>query len=118
MSLRRLRVLIEHLPPESATKTALRNAIPLEELQRASADARPDLGQWSGVETLLASLKDEVTRLLHVTIAAHGGKPGEFEPTPRPGIPPKSARTSTRKGLTDEQRRALDPRLRHQPKEA
>lgn len=116
LSLRTLRIWIEQLPPESATKTAMRNAIPLETLREASRDARPDLGQWSGVETLLASLKDEVTRLLHVTIAANGGKPGEFEPTPRPGIPPKSAQP--RKGLTDEQRRALDPRLRNQPKEA
>jgi hypothetical protein len=117
MSLRRLRILVENLPPESATKTALRNAVPAEMLENASKDARPDMGQWSGVETLLASMKDEVTLLRMVMVAANGGKPGDFEPTPRPGIPPKSARTS-RKGLTDEQRRALDPRLRNQPKEA
>ncbi|MFF7098546.1 hypothetical protein ACFY9A_40240 [Streptomyces rubradiris] len=78
--------------------------------------ARPDLAQWSGTETLLAQVKDEVTLLRHVLVAANGGKPGTFEPTPRPGIPPKSAQP--RKGLTDEQRRALDPRLRDQPKEA
>ncbi|MFB7115739.1 hypothetical protein [Streptomyces sp. NPDC056291] len=116
MSLRRLRVLIEHLPPESATKTAIRNATPAEVMERASEGARPDLAPWSGVETLLASLKDEVTLLRHITVAANGGKPGEFTPTPRPGIPPKSAQK--RAGLTDEQRRALDPRLRNQPKEA
>jgi hypothetical protein len=113
MSLRRLRVLIEHLPPESATKTALRNAVPLADLERLSEDARPDLGQWSGAETLLAQVKDEVTLLRHVLVAANGGKPGEFSPTPRPGIPPKSAQK--RKQLTDEQRRALDPRLRDKP---
>ncbi|MFE0326331.1 hypothetical protein ACFW08_05880 [Streptomyces sp. NPDC058960] len=117
MSIRRLRVLIEHLPPESATKTALRNSIPESDLEPATGDYRPDLAPWSGVEMLLAAVKDEVTMLRHVTVAANGGKPGEFTPTPRPGIPPKSAQKS-RRALTDEQRRALDPRLRTQPKEA
>lgn len=111
-----MRVLIEHLPPESATKTALRNAIPVEELT-SGGEGRPDLAPWSGTETLLAALTDEVRLLRLITVAANGGKPGEFTPTPRPGIPPKSARTS-RTALTDEQRRALDPRLRQQPKEA
>jgi hypothetical protein len=116
LSLRRLRVLIQHLPPESATKTALRNAAPPEALDRASGEYRPDMAPWSGVEVLLAGLKDEVRLLRFVTVAANGGKPPEFEPTPRPGIPPKSATQKTR-GLTDEQRRALDPRLRNQLKE-
>jgi hypothetical protein len=110
-------VLIEHLPPESATKTALRNSIPAEEMDRATGESRPDLAPWSGTEILLASVKDEVRLLRMVMVAANGGKPGEFEPTPRPGIPPRSAATK-RKGMTDEQRAALDPRLRHQPKEA
>jgi hypothetical protein len=117
LSLRRLRILIEHLPPESATKTALRNSVPSDELERASGEHRPDLAPWSGVEVLLAGLKDEVTLLRAVTIAAAGGKPPEFTPTPRPGIPPKSA-AQTKRGLTDEQRRALDPRLRNQTQEA
>ncbi|MEV4037726.1 hypothetical protein [Streptomyces umbrinus] len=113
LSLRRLRILIEHLPPESATKTALRNAIPVEELERATGEHRPDLAAWSGVEVLLAGLKDEVRLLRLLTAAANGGKPEPFEPTPRPGIPPKSA-TQKKRELTDEQRRALDPRLRNQ----
>jgi hypothetical protein len=116
LSFRRLRILIEHLPPESATKTAIRNSIPVEQLTSGGA-GRPDLAPWSGTETLLAALKDEVTLLRMITVAANGGKPGEFTPTPRPGIPPKSAQTK-RSSLTDEQRRALDPRLRDQPKEA
>lgn len=117
MSLRRLRVLIEHLPPESATKTALRNSIPAEVLERSSGEGRPDLAPWSGTETLLAQVKDELRLLRMVTVAANGGKPGEFVPTSRPGIPPKSAQTK-RRGLNDEQRRALDPRLRNQTQEA
>jgi hypothetical protein len=117
MSLRKLRVLIEHLPPESATKTALRNSVPVEALETATGESRPDLAPWSGTEILLASVKDEVRLLRMVMVAANGGKPGEFEPTPRPGVPPKSA-SATRRGMTDEQRAALDPRLRNQPKEA
>ncbi|WP_425837337.1 hypothetical protein [Streptomyces fractus] len=110
-------MLITHLPPESATKTALRNATPDDVMERASEEARPDLGQWSSVEVLLAAIKDELVRARHVALVAAGGKPEDFVPTPRPGIPPKSAKTSRRQ-LSDEQRRALDPRLRSQPKEA
>lgn len=109
-------MLIEHLPPESATKTAIRNSIPPEELEKAG-ESRPDQAPWSGTETLLAAVKDEVRLLRMALIAVNGGKPGEFTPTPRPGIPPKSAQKS-RKRLSQDQRRALDPRLRNQPKEA
>jgi hypothetical protein len=111
MSIRRLRVLIQGLPPESATRTALRNAQPEDTAGRPSGEYRPDKAPWSAVEMLLAAIKDEVTLSRNAAIAIAGGKPGEFHPTPRPGIPPKSA---ARKGLTDEQRRALDPRLRNQ----
>lgn len=115
LSLRTLRVWIEHLPPESATKTAIRNSITPEQMAEASDEARPDLAPWSGAETLLAQVKDEITRLRHTLIAVNGGKPGEFTPTPRPGVPPKRAKKYRR--LTDEQKAALDPRLRNQPKE-
>ncbi|MET9126899.1 hypothetical protein [Streptomyces sp. NPDC004528] len=115
LSLRTLRIWIEHLPPESATKTAIRNSISDVEMERATGDHRPDKAPWSGIEILLAGLKDEVTLSRYVAIAAAGGNPPEFTPTPRPGIPPKSAQ---KRGLTDEQRRALDPRLRNQTQEA
>ncbi|MFF3312465.1 hypothetical protein [Streptomyces sp. NPDC002952] len=113
LSLRRLRILIENLPFESATKTAMRRAIPDDAPAQDDGNYRPDLAPWTGTEVLLAGLKDEVTLLRMVMVAANGGKPGEFTPTPRPGIPPKSAQKSKR-GLSDEQRRALDPRLRNQ----
>lgn len=115
LSLRRLRILIENLPPESATKTAIRNSIPEDALQATHSEHRPDLAAWSGVEMLLAAIKDEIRISRSVAIAAAGGKPPEFTPTSRPGIPPTS---TTRKGLSDEQRRALDPRLRNQTQEA
>lgn len=108
-------MLVEHLPPESATKTAIRNSVDPSELDQVADDYRPDLGQWSALEMLLASVRDEIVLSRHVAIAAAGGRAPEFHPTPRPGVSPKSAK-STR--MTDEERRALDPRLRDQPTEA
>ncbi|MFB7823878.1 hypothetical protein [Streptomyces hydrogenans] len=112
-------MLVEHLPRESATMTALRNQAEdeghLKDVDPAAY--RPDRAPWSQVETLLADIKDQLVLSRHVAIAAAGGKPGTFHPTPRPGIPP--AASSSPKRLSDEQRRALDPRLRNQqPKEA
>lgn len=115
MSLRRLRVLIQHLPPESATKTALRNAAPEPDDKALAAEYRPDKGAWSSEMMLLADIKDQLVLGRSVAIAAAGGSPPDFQPTPRPGIPPTS---TSSKRLTDEQRRAIDPRLRDQPKEA
>ncbi|MFD5198800.1 hypothetical protein ACFWM7_01255 [Streptomyces sp. NPDC058375] len=110
-----MRIWIEHLPPESATKTAMRNDVPDDVMAQASADYRPDKAAWSREEILLVELKDEVIRLRNATLAAAGATPPEFIPTSRPGIPPKSASAPR---MSDEQRRALDPRLRNQPKEA
>lgn len=113
LSLRRLRILIQHLPPESATKTALRNAQPDD---APAGESRPDLAPWSGAEMLLAAVLDAVRMNTNVLVAANGGKPGDFKPTPRPGIPPE--KSSGPRRLTDEERRALDPRLRTEPQEA
>lgn len=112
--MRKLRVILEHLPPESATKTALRNAADPEDLKRASTDARADRAPWSSTEMLLAAVLDAIRINTAVTVAAGGGKPGKFEPTPRPGVEPTS---QGRRELSDDQRRALDPRLRNQPQE-
>ncbi|TYK45154.1 hypothetical protein [Actinomadura decatromicini] len=54
MSFRRLRVLLERLPPESATMTAIRNAAP--------ALPKPgDLAKapWSALEVLIGTLVNE-----------------------------------------------------------
>lgn len=111
--MRRLRVLLEHLPPESATKTALRNALTPEQIAAATAgDYRPEEAPWSSVAILLAAIKDEITLARHVAVSAAGGKPGPFVPTARPGVPSTSTKP---KRLSDEQRREIDPRLRTQP---
>ncbi|MGP3750892.1 hypothetical protein [Streptomyces sp. IBSNAI001] len=115
ISIRTLRIWVERLPQESETKTEMRNAVPDDVMERAHSEYRPDRAPWSRVETILTELKDEMRLSRNVAIAAAGGKPPEFTPSPRPGIPPKSASASR---MTDEMRRALDPRMRDQPKEA
>lgn len=118
LSLRRLRILIEHLPPESATKTALRNSVDLSTVAKSNTEYRADKAPWSNIELLLAALRDEVRLNTNVAIAAAGGKPPEFKPTPRPGVGTPSGAFSRNGGMTDEQRRAIDPRLRNQTQEA
>ncbi|MFE9003074.1 hypothetical protein ACFYOY_13175 [Streptomyces sp. NPDC007875] len=93
LSWRRLRVLIQHLPPESATMTALRNDLTDEELAEQAEHGDPEKGRWSQVEQLLALIADRVARLEYVTILANsdskGKKPTPPEPIARPGAKPR-----------------------------
>jgi hypothetical protein len=94
----------------------MRNATPEDVAKEASEAARPDLGKWSNLEMLVAALLDSVRANTSVLVAANGSKPLDLTPTPRPGIPP--TKPTGQRRLTDEQRRALDPRLRTEPREA
>jgi hypothetical protein len=106
MTWRRLRVLIQGLPPESRTMTALRNSMPEEELEEAAERAEPEKGRWSQVEQLLALVSDRVARLEHTVICALVEKskhPPEPEPIRRPGV--QAARKKAKKAEPlDEQR--------------
>ncbi|WP_037576811.1 hypothetical protein [Phaeacidiphilus oryzae] len=86
MSLRRLSVLLEFLPPESATLTAIRRALPAGEREkRATAD--PEAGRWSQQEMLLASVIDALRRIEYYTLRINGAKRLEKPtPLPRPGV--------------------------------
>lgn len=92
MSWRRLRVLIQHLPPESATMTALRNAMTDEELAEQAAKGDPEKARWSQLEQLVAVVADRVARVEHVLICANTDKkskrPDPPEPIRRPGVKP------------------------------
>jgi hypothetical protein len=79
---------VGNLPPESATKTALRNATPVHEIRQAVADA--DYGPWSQTEMLLAAILDVQNRLFWAKTedGAKGQNPPE--PFPRPGVPRKA----------------------------
>lgn len=85
-------MLIEHLPSESATMTALRNANPAS----VSEDGPdPADGPWSQLEMLAATLVDEMRYLRYVYTAANAGKgrkPSPPEPVRRPGVEKKTAR--------------------------
>ncbi|MGI5274875.1 hypothetical protein ACQEUU_37480 [Nonomuraea sp. CA-218870] len=113
MTWRLLGNLIRHLPPESATKTALRNKMGDAEIARSAKGADPSCGQWSQTEMLLASLIDSVRWLLHVTLVAHGGKSKKPEPTPRPGVKTKGKKS--RPALSAAQAEAVYRRIHGAP---
>ena len=79
-----VRHLLDHLPPESAYKTALRDRLTSKDFQDAP---EPDgWGPWSRTEELLAVLIDHVNWLQYATLAAAGGNPPEPVPFRRPGV--------------------------------
>jgi len=105
---RKLLILLHHLPPESALTTAMRNDTPEKILSRAEATADSAKSRWSGMETLLATLIDEVRTNTWVYVQAHSDQRVERpEPIRRPGLP---ARRERRMNLADAQK--IDPRLR------
>lgn len=76
--------------------TAIRNAMPDEELAEASEDSEPEKGRWSQSDQLLALVADRVARLEYITICANsdskGRKPQAPEPVRRPGAQQKKPR--------------------------
>ena len=89
MTWRRLRVLIQHLPPESATWTALRNGLTPMELAEQAEKGEPEKGRWSQLEQLVAANVDATRRvewvLQCVNIEQKSKRPDAPEPTRRPG---------------------------------
>lgn len=84
MSWRRLGVILRHLPPESATQTALRENEPDDAPQ-----VEPEgFGPWSKAEHLLARVGDAVE---HLAWMQSDGKKNPPKPLPRPGVakPPR-----------------------------
>ncbi|MCX4816778.1 hypothetical protein OG601_47520 [Streptomyces sp. NBC_01239] len=97
MTWRRLRVLIQHLPPESATWTALRNSLSDEELAEQADKGEPEKGRWSQQEQLTAALLDATRRVEYVLICANTESKAKLpktpEPVPRPGAKPPRPKT-------------------------
>jgi hypothetical protein len=90
---RRLENLVSRLPPESATKTALRDEMSPEELAMELAAAReeqPGHGPWSRLELRVMALYDQLSWVIYAIYHAQGGKPDRPEPYPRPGVQPVS----------------------------
>lgn len=105
MSWRRLRVLIQHLPPESATWTALRNTLSEEELAEQAEKGEPEQGRWSQIEQLLAVVADRVARVEYVLICANTDSkaktPQPPEPIRRPGAKPMRPKPKLTEGSAD-----------------
>lgn len=88
--MRRLRVLIQRLPPESATMTALRVAMSAEEYEEQARSGEPEKGRWSMDQQLLAGISDALQDLQYITVVANsdgkGRRPKRPEPMRRPGV--------------------------------
>lgn len=105
-------MLIEQLPPESATMTAMRNSVPEDELR--AREPHPEYAAWSNLETLIALLIDEVRNFSWSFIQSRTeSKVPRPSPVRRPGI------GSDRKAriISIDTAKKLDPRLRGIPDE-
>lgn len=80
-------MLLEHLPGDSAYKTAVRDSIPDAELAEMVAQPPDRHGPWSHEALLLAAVADRL-ELLRRDLASvnHAEIKGEFEPIRRPGV--------------------------------
>jgi hypothetical protein len=80
-------VLLDGLPPESLTKTAIRDSMTLEQWE--SLPQSSAWGQWSHAEHLLAANGDRLARIEWTLVALQSEKgkaPKPPEPIPRPGV--------------------------------
>jgi hypothetical protein len=105
MTTRRLRVLIQHLPPESATMTALRNAMTEEELAEQAEKGEPERARWSQLEQLTAATVDAVRRVEYVltlaNLSSKARKPAAPEPLRRPGAQARRPRPQLSEASAD-----------------
>lgn len=105
-------MLVQQLPPESATATAIRNDIPEDELADRRGD--PVKAPWSPTDHLLALLIDEVRQLAWMYAQRHSkSKITPPAPLERPGV---RARPRGRI-MTAAQIKEIDPRMRELPDE-
>ncbi len=93
LSYRRLWVLIQHLPPESATRTALRESLTAEELAAAAEQTTELYGRWSHLELLMGQLIDAIAMVQWTLVALKSKQPPELPaPFPRPGVKRRPAK--------------------------
>ncbi|OPC84245.1 hypothetical protein B4N89_27915 [Embleya scabrispora] len=96
---RQVRVMIEKLPPESATWTAIRNDAP-EPAADDPPGRPPEEGRWSQVEMLLAAVLEAIRDLHHHEICVNW----DTSKAPRPAPPDRIRRPGWRPPTTQ-----LDP---------
>jgi hypothetical protein len=87
LTYRRLQVYIDQLPPESCTKTDVRDSLGAQQLAAmASVPDDDKYGSWSHLELLIAGLSDRLDWVIWAVLASQGGKPKEPTPMRRPGV--------------------------------
>lgn len=91
MTYRRVRVLIDRLPPESATKTAMRDSLSDAQLAAYMDEHAEDAdegghGPLSRSDMVLFDIHDQLKWLEYAVYAAQGAKPTQPKPRPRPGL--------------------------------
>ena len=86
LTYRRLQVLIDHLPPESATKTAARDDLGEETLAKLAAREPDGYGPWSYTDMRLAAVIDKLSWVVYAVYHSQGAKPTEPQQFPRPGV--------------------------------
>ena len=94
-SWRWLRVVIEHLPPESHTMTALRNELTPMQLAEQADKGEPEKARWSQLEQLIASNIDATRRVEWALWSVNTEKKKRSDPPDpmrRPGAGPKKTR--------------------------
>jgi hypothetical protein len=112
LSWRKLLALVEHLPPESTLNTAIRNDMPEDKVLANFGD--PVNAPWSPLESLVASLIDEVRQLAWMYASSHSDATIKRpEPIRRPGI--TGRRTGRKRRMTAQEIKAIDPRMRNIP---
>lgn len=76
--------------------TALRNAMPDEEIAEHAETGEPEKGRWSQSEQLIALMADRMAQLIYVTICANVEKKADRPPPPeplrRPGAAPRKVK--------------------------
>lgn len=86
LTYRRLGVLLDTLPPESALRTARRNDLPAEALTAERPDDAPH-GPWAQSEYLLAQIADTLALLVWQNASMYSAsRPPPPTPIPRPGV--------------------------------
>lgn len=93
-------LLVDRLPPESATKTAVRDALGEQQLAEMAAQDSDGFGTWSLTDMRLAVVIDKLSWLIHAIYHVAGAKPPAPPPFPRPGV----LRVADPHTLTPEQR--------------
>lgn len=86
MTWRLLDTLVARLPGESATKTAIRDAMTDAQIAEASKSQRRGHGPWSHSDLLTADVIDLLKWVIFAVYASQGGKPKQPVPYPRPGV--------------------------------